>query len=183
MGTDRFERNFSCLCGKGEILAAWSEHDTWPSPNKSIAWSFICDDCRAKYAFAEFGGEVIVLRGDAETHSELRLASEAAKNQVYPAAAKYEEQWLRFVMASGTKKEMNRLVGSGSYGTFLKCSSHPGWIEDQAKLHFRVAPKQCLGHMGINDAEVCALHEAALAARKTADDFWRSIEKKNVPRC
>jgi hypothetical protein len=37
--------------------------------------------------------------------------------------------------------------------------------------------------MGINDAEVSTLHEAAVAARKTADDFWRSIEKKNVPRC
>jgi hypothetical protein len=53
----------------------------------------------------------------------------------------------------------------------------------EAKLHFMVAPKQCLDHMGINDAEVSTLHEAAVAARKTADDFWRSIEKKNVPRC
>jgi hypothetical protein len=180
MGTDRFERNFLCLCGKGEILAEWSEHDTWPSPNKSIGWSFICDDCDAKYAFS---GDVIILRADADKYRELWLASEAANNKVYPAAAKCEERWLRFVMACGTKKEMNRLVGSGSYGTFLKYASRPGWIENQTRLHFKVSPKACLDHMGINDAEVSALHEAASAARKTADEFWRTIEKKDVPRC
>lgn len=171
------DRSFPCLCGKGKMLAEWSEHDTWPSPNRSISWSFNCHDCQAKYTFAGWRPH-IVLRADAEKHAALTKASHKAKADVRTAAAKHEERWVKFVMASGTKIEMNRLVGSGSYGTFLKYASRPGWIQEQASV---VSPKACLNHMKVSDPEVDALHEDATQAGKAADNFWKSIEKKHVP--
>jgi hypothetical protein len=181
MGTDKMDRSFPCLCGKGEMLAEWSEHDTWPSPNRSIGWSFQCPDCEAKYVFAGIWTEII-LRTDAEKLAELASESEAAKAKVYEVAGpRYEERWVKFVASQGTKKEQNRLIGSGSYGTFLKYASRPGWIEYKSKLRFQVAPKKCLDQMNVADPEVSALHEAAVAAQRATDDFWHSIEKKAVP--
>jgi len=180
MGTHKMDRSFPCLCGKGEMLAEWSEHDTWPSSNRGISWSFNCPDCQAKFVFVGLWTEII-LRTDAEKHSALETASRAAKAEVRKVAARYEDRWVQFVMASGTKKEMNRLVASGSYGTFLKYASRPGWIEEQAKVHFYVAPKECLDHMKVNDTEVATLHEAAVVAEKAANDFWESIKKIDVP--
>ena len=181
MGTDRMDRSFPCLCGKGEMLAEWSEHDTWPSPNRSIGWSFQCPDCEAKYVFSGMWTE-IVSRVDAEKYAQLARESSAAKAKVYAVAGpRYEERWVRFVTSQGTKKEMNRLISYGSYGTFLKYASKPGWIENQSKVHFHVVPKECLDQMNVADPEVTGLHEVAVAAQKATDDFWRSVEKKDVP--
>ena len=76
---------------------------------------------------------------------------------------------------------MNDAIGGGSYGTFLKRSSRPGWIEEQARIAFRVRPKRCLDLMKVDDAEVSRLTEQAEIARKDHDDHWRAIPKINAP--
>ncbi len=175
------ERSFPCLCGKGEMLAEWSEHDTFPNANKYITWSFECADCRSKYVFPRFA-DVIILKSDADTHSQLQKESTAAADRVYAVAApKYEEEWVKFVASQQTKAEMSRLVNCGNYGRFLKSASKPGWIEGQSRGRFKAAPKQCLDEMRIVDAEVEAFYQSAEAAKKSMADFWDSVEKKRVP--
>lgn len=179
MGTDRMERNFPCLCGKGDMLAEWSEHDTWPSPNRSIAWSFECADCDAQY---EFYGEYIIKKTDAAKVRALTAEVLAANNNLCKAAtAKYEKRWVELVAAQPTKKAQHRLLRYFSYGTFLKDASRPGFIEQQSKMHFQVAPKDCLDHLGIVDAEIDGLEGIAKAAAEVGQNFWNSIEKRTVP--
>src|SRR6266436_5664864 len=121
MGYDQMEREFPCPCGKGTILASWEEHDTWPSPNRSIDWAFKCSDCEKQFCFGGlFSADYILRLEDAEKAGELRMRQEKARNAVYDFAGPlYEEKWLAYVGSLGTKRAMNDAIGGGGYGTFL----------------------------------------------------------------
>lgn len=88
MGYDNMERAFPCLCGKGQMLAEWKEHDTWPSSNRYIKWHFECADCAAEYEFTDFIDAQVVRKTDAQKldgasdqRHGARLASPAPKRR------------------------------------------------------------------------------------------------------
>jgi hypothetical protein len=184
MAYEKMDRSFPCLCGSGEMIAEWEEHDTWPSPNRRIQWSFACANCAAEYEFySHLVGLYTVRRGDADRHRELVRQYKSASIRVYEvASAKYEQRWVNYVLSRGTKAAMHRAIApTTTYATFAKHAKYEGWVEREARNKFRSYPKDCLDRLGIEDAEVSELNAAVEARRKEASDFWENTKKTAVP--
>lgn len=178
MGEDHFERDFECPCKKGTMTASWSEHDTWPSPNRSLSWAFECSDCEKEYCFYD---DSIIRREDAEKITALRVKVEEAKRAVYEAAAQHQDKWMAYVLRLPTKAAQYRVLSDGSYGTFLKNVRRPGYLERQAEGHFRYSPKACLETLGIKDATVDKLDSEAKTADKEYWGFRSAMKKIGLP--
>jgi hypothetical protein len=164
------------------MIAEWEEHDTWPSTNRSITWSFACNNCAAGYEVYSYRGSYTVQKRDAERHRELLTAYRSASGRVYElASSKYEQRWVDFVLSRPTKAEMYRIIRPGmTYATFAK-HANSGWVEREARSHFQLHPKYCLDRLGIEDGEISELNAAAEAREKEATDFWENLEKTQVP--
>ncbi len=178
MGEDHFERDFECPCKNGTMTASWSEHDTWPSPNRSLAWTFECSDCEKAYRFYD---DSIIRREDAEQLETLRVNADKAKQAVREAAAQHQARWVDYILRLPTKVAQNRALRDGSYGTFLKNASRPGYVQRQAEVHFWSSPKDCLDALGIKDDAVDKLHAEAKAADKAHWGFRSAMKKIGLP--
>jgi hypothetical protein len=184
MAYEKMERAFGCPCGNGEMIAEWAEHDTWPSPNRSIQWSFACPNCDVEYQFyGHLGVPHTVRKGDAEKHSELVRQHRAANRELCEvASARYEQRWVDYVLSFKTKAAMHRAIRPYiTAATFSRHAKREGWVEREARSRFQVAPNDCLEHLGIYDAEVAELAAVAEMREKEAGAFWDSIDKTPVP--
>ncbi len=178
MGEDHFERTFECPCKKSTMTASWSEHDTWPSPNRSLGWEFDCGDCKEAYRFYD---DSIIRSEDAEQLAALRTRTADAKRAVLDAAIQHQGRFIAYVVGLPTKVAQHDVLGDGSYGTFLKYTKRPGYVQRQAEIHFHVSPKKCLDRLGIKDSAVDELHSKALAAEKIYDAFQQGIKRTPLP--
>ncbi len=166
------------------MIAEWEEHDTWPSPNRNIQWSFACPACEAEYEFYGYIlGPYTVRKGDAETHRALVGQLNEARRKVYEvASSRYEQRWVDHVLSRPTKAAMYRAIApTTSYATFAKHANYEGSVERQARSGFQLHPKECMDRLGIEDAEVNALDSVREDREKGADDFWKNMDKTPVP--
>ena len=182
MGYETERRTFPCQCGSGKLIGEWEEHDTWPGTSRHIEWRFECPECAGKYVFYPRTDRHIVQRLDAD-----RLAAMMAEYQVAfqkfcdLAAQRYEDKWTEYVATLPTKRAMHEVIGSGSYGTFLKRATSRERLDFEAKAKFHFNPMKCLNWMGIQDSEVSVLHAEAEKLRSAKDTLWESVDKHPVP--
>jgi hypothetical protein len=182
MAYEEMESSFSCVCGAGKIVAAWSEHDTWPSPNKHYTWHFECSLCESEYEFyTPLYGNHIVRKIDADKHRAMLMDCENASRKTLDIAAKYRQQWVDYVVSLPSQTARHHAIGNSSYGTFLKRVKSPGWLEAEASSTFQVNPGKCLKQVRIHDMAVTESEAAAEALEKAAYDFWTEIDKKTLP--
>jgi hypothetical protein len=77
-----------------------------------------------------------------------------------------------------TKTAQHKALRDGSYGTFLQnIKRRLGYVEEIAKIHFQVVPKECLDRLGIEDPTVNRLLSEVQTAESAITDFQRRIKK------
>ncbi|HUJ50736.1 MAG TPA: hypothetical protein VLW25_11070 [Bryobacteraceae bacterium] len=181
MAYEKSEHTFPCFCGEGKLIGEWKEHDTWPSSNKYIQWHFDCGSCATEYVFK---GLHFVRVSDAQKYEALLEEYNAACRDVAVAGEQYEGPWINYVLGLSSVRAKWDAVGGGSYSTFLKKSRLGGFakqMERDARRKFRVAPKECLGRLLKEDAEVNRLHVIAENKKEAANAFWTAMEKLKPP--
>lgn len=120
------------------MTAEWEEHDTWPSSNRHLNWSFECPKCKSEYVFYNHGSTHIVRTEDAEKHRAMLADRDAARRQAYDVAApRYEQKWIDHVLSLPTKVAMkNALANASSYGTFLAQRGIEPWLPARARASY-----------------------------------------------
>ncbi|HEY1949552.1 MAG TPA: hypothetical protein VGG97_21260 [Bryobacteraceae bacterium] len=112
----------------------------------------------------------------------MRDAAEMASQKVKASISKYEPQWVDYVLALPSKSAMHGAMSTtGSYASFSRKARDAKWLKDEAKASLQLSPIKSLARLRIKDAEVSENRESYELLQQAANDFWESIDKKNVP--